>query len=81
MSHFGRSWTVLDTPDTLVSILNLTTLYCHVQYCNVVQESLKSTSPSPSPSPSQCGRRQVLQNPLTRSKLLGNEPRNPRDQV
>ena len=28
MSHFGRSGTVLDTPNTLVSILNLTTIYC-----------------------------------------------------
>ena len=28
MRNFGRSGTVLDTPDTLVSILNLTTLYC-----------------------------------------------------
>ena len=29
MSHFGRSGTVLDTPNTLVCILNLTTIYCH----------------------------------------------------
>jgi hypothetical protein len=29
MGHFGRSGTVLDTPNTLVSILNLTTIYCH----------------------------------------------------
>ena len=28
MSNFGRSGTVLDTPNTLVSILNLTTIYC-----------------------------------------------------
>jgi hypothetical protein len=28
MSHCWRSGTVLDTPDLLVSILNLTTLYC-----------------------------------------------------
>ena len=27
MSHLGRSGTVLDSPDTLVSILNLTTIY------------------------------------------------------
>ena len=31
MSHFGRSGTVLDTPDTLVSVLNLTTLYCYTE--------------------------------------------------
>ena len=29
LSHFGRSGKVLDTPNTLVSILNLTTIYCN----------------------------------------------------
>ena len=28
MRHFGWSGTVLDTPNTLVSNLNLTTIYC-----------------------------------------------------
>ena len=32
MSHFGHSGTVLDTPNTLVSILNLTTIYCASPY-------------------------------------------------
>ena len=40
MSHFGRSGTVLDTPNTLVSILNLTTIYC----CQSVWVSCTQTS-------------------------------------
>ena len=33
MRHFGRSGTVLDNPNTLASILNLTTIYCVLLMC------------------------------------------------